>query len=101
MHALALIIIIIIIIIIKPGSYTKEHSIDSLQQTAVHGTSHIIRKVLQFETSSLSGGRHRWFNRSTSKKRHATRIINPPPGTNQHPPKKNIRVTQFPKYRKN
>jgi hypothetical protein len=27
-----------------------EHSIDSLQQTAVLGTSHIIRKVLQSET---------------------------------------------------
>jgi hypothetical protein len=27
-----------------------KHSIDSLQQTAVLGTSHIIRKVLQCET---------------------------------------------------
>jgi hypothetical protein len=37
-----IIIIIIIIIIIK-------HSIDSLQKTAILGTSHIIRKVLQCE----------------------------------------------------
>jgi len=27
----------------------KQHSIDTLQKTAVHGTSHIIRKVLQSE----------------------------------------------------
>jgi hypothetical protein len=47
MHALAL---IIIIIIIKPGSYTRKHSIDSLRQTAVLGISHIIRKVLQCKT---------------------------------------------------
>jgi len=39
------IIIIIIIIIIIPG----KHSIDSLQKTAILGTSHIIRKVLQCE----------------------------------------------------
>ena len=30
--------------------------LDSLQKTAVLGTSHIIRKVLQCETLSLSGG---------------------------------------------
>jgi hypothetical protein len=35
-----------------PGKY----SIDSLQKTAILGTSHIIRKVLQCETGSLSGG---------------------------------------------
>jgi hypothetical protein len=45
-----------------------KHSIDSLQQTAILGTSHIILKVLQCETSSLSGGGHRWFKRSTRKK---------------------------------
>ena len=28
-----------------------KHSIDSLQNTAVLGTSHIIRKVLQFQTT--------------------------------------------------
>ena len=27
-----------------------KHSIDSLKTTAIHGTSHIIRKVLQCET---------------------------------------------------
>jgi hypothetical protein len=30
--------------------------IDSLQKTAILGTSHIIQKVLQCETRSLSGG---------------------------------------------
>jgi hypothetical protein len=30
----------------KPGSYTRKHSIDSLQKTAILGTSHIIWKVL-------------------------------------------------------
>ena len=50
-----------------------KHSIDSLQKTAIIGTSHIIRKVLQCEAWSLSGGDHRWFNRSTGKKRPVTR----------------------------
>ena len=45
-----------------------KHSIDSLQKTAILGTSHIIRKVLQCEAWSLSGGAHRWFKRSTGKK---------------------------------
>ena len=45
-----------------------KHSIDSLQKTAILGTSHIIRKVLQCEAWSLSGGDHRWFKRSTRKK---------------------------------
>ena len=31
------------------GNYTGKHSIDSLQKTAILGTSHIIRKVLQCE----------------------------------------------------
>ena len=34
----------------KFGRYTGKHSIDSLQKTAIFGTSHIIRKVLQCET---------------------------------------------------
>jgi hypothetical protein len=45
-----------------------KHSIDSLQKTAILGTSHIIRKVLQCETLSLSGGGHCWFKRRTRKK---------------------------------
>jgi hypothetical protein len=39
-------------------------SIDSLQKTAILGTSHIIRKVLHCETCSLSGGDHRSFKGS-------------------------------------
>ena len=46
----------------------RKHSIDSLQKTAILGTSHIIRKVLQCGARSLSGGDHRWFKRSTGKK---------------------------------
>jgi len=49
---------------------------DSLQTTAVLGTSHILRKVLQSETGSLNGGDHRWFKRSTRKKRLMTRENN-------------------------
>ena len=45
-----------------------KHSIDSLQKTAILGTSHIIRKVLQCEAWSVSGGDHRWFKRCTRKK---------------------------------
>ena len=51
-----------------------KHSVDSVQKTAVLGTSHIIRKVLQSETGSLSGGDHRWFKRrSAREKRSVTR----------------------------
>jgi hypothetical protein len=47
-----------------------QHSIDSLQKTAILGTSHIIKKVLQAETSSLSGGVHHWLKgRSTREER--------------------------------
>ena len=34
----------------KFGNYTRKHLIDSLQNTAILGTSHIIWKVLQRET---------------------------------------------------
>ena len=47
----------------------EKHSIDSLQKTAILGTSHIIRKRMQSETSGLSGVDHRWFKRRTRKKR--------------------------------
>jgi hypothetical protein len=44
-----------------------QHSIDSLQKTAIVGTSHIIRKVLQAETCSLSGGVHHWLERRSTR----------------------------------
>ena len=50
-------------------------SIDSLQKTAILGTPHVIRKVLQSETCSLSGGDQRWFKRSTREKRLVARDI--------------------------
>jgi hypothetical protein len=50
-----------------------KHSIDSLQKTDKLGTSHIIRKALQCEARSLSGGDHCWFKRTTRKKKHVTR----------------------------
>jgi hypothetical protein len=49
-----------------------KHSIDSPQKTAILGKLHIIRKVLQCETLSLSGGGHHWFKRTTKKKRPVT-----------------------------
>jgi hypothetical protein len=45
-----------------------EHSTDSLQKTAILGTSHIIRKVLQSETLSLSDGVHHCFKRKSTRK---------------------------------
>ena len=45
-----------------------KHSTGSLQKTAILGTSHIIRKALQCEASSLSGGDNRGFRRSTNRK---------------------------------
>ena len=38
-----------------------KHSTDSLQKTAILRTSHVIRKALQSETWSLSGGDHLWL----------------------------------------
>jgi hypothetical protein len=55
------------------GHISGKHLIDSLQKTAVLGTSHIIRKVLQCEAGSVSCGDHRWFKRSAREKRHLTR----------------------------
>jgi hypothetical protein len=55
---------------------TGKHWIDSLQKTAILGTSHKIRKILQCETGSLSGRGHRWFKRNTRKKRSVTRDNN-------------------------
>jgi len=52
---------------------TGRHSVDSLQEAAQLGTSHTIRKVLQCETGTLSGGDRRWFKRNTKKKRPVTR----------------------------
>jgi hypothetical protein len=50
--------------------------VDSLQEAAKLGTSHVIMKVLQCETESLSVGDHRWFKRrSTGEKRPVIRDI--------------------------
>jgi hypothetical protein len=50
-----------------------KHSTDSLNKTAILGTTHTIRKILQCETWSLSGGGHRCFKRrSASEKRRVT-----------------------------
>jgi hypothetical protein len=57
----------------NPEAITGKHLLVSLQQTAILGTSHIIRKVLQCESGSLRGGGHRWIKRSTRKKRPLTR----------------------------
>jgi hypothetical protein len=40
---------------------TGKHSLGSIQKTAIMESSHIIRKVLQTETSALWGGDSRWF----------------------------------------
>ena len=51
---------------VTPG----KHSTDSLQNTAVLGTSHTMLKVLQSETWSVSDGDYRWLKRrSTGEKR--------------------------------
>ena len=50
-----------------------DRSIDSQQKTAILGTSHIIRKVLQCGTGRLSGGDRHWFKRrSAGEERAAT-----------------------------
>jgi hypothetical protein len=45
-----------------------KQSVDLIKKTALLGTSHIVRKVLQSETGSLSGWDRRWFRRSTGEK---------------------------------
>jgi hypothetical protein len=75
----------------------RKHSIDSLQKTAILGTSHIIRKVLQCEARSLSGGDHRWFKRSTGKERPVTRDIHNTSNNNNNNNNNNNRETCFPR----
>jgi hypothetical protein len=53
-----------------------KHSIDSPKRAAILGTSHTVRKVLQSEPWSLSGGDHRWLERSIREKRPVTRVNN-------------------------
>jgi len=51
-----------------------KHSVDSLQKIGILGTSHIIRKVLESETGTLSGrDRGCYTSSSTRKKRPVTR----------------------------
>jgi hypothetical protein len=60
----------------KSVSCTGKHWIRSLQQTAVLGTAHIIWKVLQCGTGSVSGGGQRWVKGSTGKESFVTRDNN-------------------------
>jgi len=53
-----------------------KNSIDSLQKTGILGTLHLIQKVLQSETWSLSSGDCCWFRRSTRKKKPVTKDNN-------------------------
>jgi hypothetical protein len=52
----------------KFGNYTRKTFDRFTTATAVLETSHIIRKVLQCGTGSLSGGGHRWVKGGTGKK---------------------------------
>jgi len=47
----------------------RKHSGDSLQKAAILVTSHIIQKVLQFGTRSLSCGVYSWFKRRSIKEK--------------------------------
>jgi hypothetical protein len=49
--------------------YQTKFNSFSKKNTAVLGTSHIIRKVLQSETRRLSGGVHHWLNRRTTREK--------------------------------
>ena len=48
-------------------SHTKKTFNRFTTKTAMLGTSHIIRKVLQSETCNLSGGDHRCFKRKVPR----------------------------------
>jgi hypothetical protein len=60
--------VIIIIIIIIPGIIGTTGIVTKSLGKSLLGTAHIIRKVLQCETGSLSGGGHRWFKGSAGEK---------------------------------
>ena len=61
-HCVIILVIIGAIGIVTDGleAIPGKHSVDSLQKTAIVGTSHI----LQSETYSLSCRNHRWFMRN-------------------------------------
>ena len=52
-----------------------KHSIDSLQKTAILGTSHIIRKVLQCEAVGITAGSREVPGRNACDRRHTYHII--------------------------
>jgi len=57
----------------KCVSHSKQAVSSFTQKTASLGTLHIIRKVLQSETGSLSGGNWCWFGRRSARgKRRGT-----------------------------
>jgi hypothetical protein len=61
-------------IVSKGLKYIWKQYQDNIQQilynkTSVLGTSHIISKVLQFETCSLSGGVHHWLKRRRTREK--------------------------------
>ena len=60
----------------KYGSCTRKSFDRFATKTAILGTSHIVRKVLQSDARNLSVGDHCWFKRSTGKNRFVTRATN-------------------------
>jgi hypothetical protein len=79
---LLVVLVVVVVVVVTKGlkknleAILGKHSVDSLQKSAVLGTSYIIREVLQCEAWTLSGGDLRWFKRSTMKKRPVTRDNN-------------------------
>jgi hypothetical protein len=55
----------------KQAKHKHKHSIYSVQQTAVLGTSNIMCKVLQCKTGVLGGGDSCWFGGRGSRERKA------------------------------
>jgi hypothetical protein len=53
-------------------------------KTAILGTSHIIRKVLQAETWSLSGGAHHWLKRRSTREERKPVTRNDDNNNNNH-----------------
>jgi hypothetical protein len=67
-----------------------QHSIDSLQKTAILGTSHVIRKVLQAETRSLSGGVHHWQKSSSTREERKPVTRDDDDDDNNNTPKRSL-----------
>jgi hypothetical protein len=59
----------------KSGNNTRKAFNGFFKKKAILGTSHILRKVKESETLSLTGGVHRWFKRKGTRRRRNNLLL--------------------------